>query len=360
MICRPYRSYFCRMFSSDEQYMLRCLQLAQKGICGAAPNPLVGAVLVHEGRIIGEGWHERYGEAHAEVNCLRSVKEAAHHLIASATLYVSLEPCAHHGKTPPCSQLIIRHHIPRVVVGCGDPFAAVNGKGIRQLKEAGITVTENILANECREMNKRFFCMQLHKRPYIILKWAQTENGITGTGTEERMLLSCEQANRLVHRWRSEESAIMTGYNTARLDDPKLDNRLWPGRTPIRIVCDAELQLPAGLHLFTDGGKTIIFNKKKNGDEGAVSFVQTNNCGPAELVHELYHAGIQSVLVEGGTKTHNAFIHAGLWDEARIITATGKTAEHGVGAPVLPVTVPGKEEWILNDHIGYYYNTNQD
>lgn len=340
--------------------MLRCLELAEKGIYGAAPNPMVGAVLVHEHRIIGEGWHEQYGEAHAEVNCLDSVREEDRHLIPLSALYVSLEPCAHYGKTPPCSELIIRNNIPRVVTGCGDPFASVNGKGIQQLKAAGIDVMENVLEKECRQLNKRFFCMQLNKRPYIILKWAQTANGITGTGNEERMLISNATTNRLVHRWRAEESAIMTGFNTAKLDDPKLDNRLWPGRAPLRIAHDSQLQLPGNLQLFTDGGKTIIFNQKKSGVESQLQYVQTSSNDPAEMMNELYKAGIQSVLVEGGTKTHHAFINAGLWDEARIITATDITAGQGIAAPELPVNKRVHEEWILNDHIGYYFNQNKN
>lgn len=348
------------MLSLDEQYMLRCLELAEKGLYGAAPNPMVGAVLVHEDRIIGEGWHEQYGEAHAEVNCLDAVREEDRHLLPRSTLYVSLEPCAHHGKTPPCSGLIIRNKIPRVVVGCGDPFASVNGKGIQQLRAAGIEVTENVLEKECRQLNKRFFCMQLNKRPYIILKWAQTANGIAGTGNKERMLISNATTNRLVHRWRSEESAIMVGFNTAKLDDPKLDNRLWPGRTPVRIVHDPQLQLPGNLQLFSDGGKTIIFNQKKSGIEAQLEYVQTNSGDPAEMMNELYKAGIQSVLVEGGTQMHNAFINAGLWDEARIITATDKTAAQGITAPELPVYEPVREEWILNDRIGYYFNQNKN
>lgn len=340
--------------------MLRCLELAEKGIYGASPNPVVGAVLVHEDRIIGEGWHEQYGEAHAEVNCLNAVHKEDRHLLPRSTLYVSLEPCAHHGKTPPCSGLIILSKILRVVVGCGDPFASVNGKGIQQLRAAGIEVTENVLEKECRQLNKRFFCMQLNKRPYIILKWAQTANGITGTGNKERMLISNATTNRLVHRWRSEESAIMVGFNTAKLDDPKLDNRLWPGRTPLRMVYDPQLQLPGNLQLFTDGGKTIIFNQKKSGIEAQLEYVQTNSGDPAEMMNELYKAGIQSVLVEGGAQMHNAFINAGLWDEVRIITATDKTAAPGVMAPELPAYEPVREEWILNDRIGYYFNQNKN
>lgn len=355
-----YMAYFCRMPVADEQYMLRCLELAGKGIYGAAPNPMVGAVLVHEQRIIGEGWHERYGEAHAEVNCLRSVREEDRHLIKQSALYVSLEPCAHFGKTPPCTELIIRHNIPRVVVGCADLFAAVNGKGIQQLKAAGIQVTEEVLSNECRLMNRRFFCMQQNKRPYIILKWAQTANGITGTGNSERLLISNAATQRLVHRWRSEESAILVGFNTALLDNPKLDNRLWPGRTPLRLVIDPRLQLPANLQIFNDGGKTIIFNQKKNSNGQPVSYVKTGSNDPHELAGELYRAGIQSVLIEGGTATHQLFINAGLWDEARIITATGKTAASGIAAPLLEAGKPVREEWTGDDLTGYYFNQNRN
>lgn len=348
------------MFSAGEQYMLRCLELAAKGIYGAAPNPMVGAVLVHEQRIIGEGWHKQYGEAHAEVNCLQSVREEDRHLIAQSTMYVSLEPCAHFGKTPPCTELIIRHRIPRVVIGCTDPFAAVNGKGIEQLKAAGIEVTENVLAGECRQMNKRFFCMQQNKRPYIILKWAQTANGITGTGNRERLFISNTATQRLVHRWRSEESAILVGFNTALLDDPKLDNRLWPGRKPVRLVIDLQLQLPATLQMFCDGGKTIIFNQQKNSEEQPVSYVKTAGNDPHELVKAMYGARIQSVLIEGGTATHQLFINAGLWDEARIITATNKTAATGIAAPLLQAGAPVCETWTGSDHTGYYLNQNRN
>lgn len=336
--------------------MLRCLELARKGISGAAPNPLVGAVLVHEGRIIGEGWHQQYGGVHAEVNCLASVLETDRELIPDSVLYVSLEPCAHYGKTPPCTDLIIRHKIQRVVVGCADPFEAVNGKGIQRLKDAGVVVTENVLEVQCREINKRFFCMNLKKRPYVILKWAQTEDGYTGTGNEHRLMISNAITQRRVHQWRTEEQAILVGFNTAKLDNPKLDNRFWPGRMPVRIVIDPQLQLTKNLHLLIDGNKTIVFNTKKSAVEDEVHFIRVDDTETASILNELYELEIQSVLVEGGTHTLQAFIDSGLWDEARVITAMGVTAGAGTAVPQLTVHRPQKEEWILNDRIGYYFN----
>ncbi len=241
----------------DESFMHRCLELARLGAGYVAPNPMVGAVLLHEGRIIGEGWHKEYGKAHAEVNCINAVKESERQFISQSTLYVSLEPCAHHGKTPPCTDLIIRHKIPRVVIGCRDSFKEVDGKGIEKLKAAGIEVETAVLEQECRELNKRFFTFHTKQRPYIILKWAQTSDGFIAplippkVGISEpqtqRLFISNEYSNILVHQWRSEEAAIMVGTNTALLDNPELTTRLWPGPSPVRLVIDLNLRLPDSL-----------------------------------------------------------------------------------------------------------------
>ena len=258
--------------------MHRCLELAGHGSGYVSPNPMVGAVLVHSGRIIGEGYHQRYGQAHAEVNCIDSVSETDRRLIGESTLYVSLEPCAHFGKTPPCTDLIIKHKIPKCVVGCRDPFKEVDGKGIEKLRAAGVHVEVGVLEKECKELNKRFFTFHTEHRPYIILKWAQTGDGfIAGplnpsaswrrtfedSGEtkviQERLLISNEYSNRLVHKWRSEEASILVGTNTALLDDPELTTRLWTGPSPVRIVLDMNLRLPSSLKMFNDTGQNYHF-----------------------------------------------------------------------------------------------------
>ncbi len=346
------------LLTTHEQYMLRCLQLAEKGMGSAPPNPMVGAVLVYENRVIGEGWHQVYGGPHAEVNCLASVKEADRPLVPQSVLYVSLEPCAHEGKTPPCTRLIIGSKIPHVVIGCADPFEAVNGRGVQQLRQAGITVTEQVLEAECIQLNKRFLNMVQHKRPYITLKWALTENGVIGSGNNNRLLISNSTVNRLVHRWRTEEMGILAGFNTITHDNPQLNNRLWPGRPPWRIVTDPQLELPRQAHVFTDGQPTIVFNQKRSAVEGPLHYIRVNACTPEIMLNELYELGIQSVLVEGGAKTLQAFIDAGLWNEARVITHTRLQAEPGVRAPVLRAAQLEKEEWIFDNRIGYYFKQN--
>src|SRR5687767_13525023 len=247
--------------SSTEEYMQRCLQLARLGAGSVAPNPMVGAVLVSDDRVIGEGWHQQFGKAHAEVNCFDSVLPGNRELVAGSILYVSLEPCAHFGKTPPCTDLIIKNKIRKVVVGCRDPFKEVNGKGIEKLKAAGIEVETGVLENECKEINKRFFCFHEKHRPFIILKWAHTADGKMGfESSTDRLFITNEYTNRLVHKWRSEESAVMVGTNTALRDDPELTVRLWTGASPVRAVIDRELKLPASLKIFDGQYPTIVFN----------------------------------------------------------------------------------------------------
>jgi diaminohydroxyphosphoribosylaminopyrimidine deaminase/5-amino-6-(5-phosphoribosylamino)uracil reductase len=251
-----------------EKYMRRCIELAQNGAGYVAPNPMVGAVLVHEDRIIGEGFHQHYGGPHAEVNCINSVSEEDRNLITRSTLYVSLEPCAHQGKTPPCADLIIVNKISEVVIGCRDPFKEVNGKGIEKLKGAGVNVIYGVLESECQQLNKRFFTFYTQHRPYIILKWAETaDRKIAANGTE-RLFISNEQTNRLVHKWRSEEASILVGTNTALLDDPELNTRYWNGPSPIRLIVDMGLSLPSSLKIFNGKQRTIIFNTVKHLDDG--------------------------------------------------------------------------------------------
>lgn len=329
-----------------EQYMHRCIELARLGAGYTAPNPMVGAVLVCNGSIIGEGWHQQFGEAHAEVNCIEdAINKSNKDKLAHSTIFVSLEPCAHFGKTPPCSDLIIRHKIPEVVIGCSDPFDAVNGKGVDKLKAAGVQVVTGVLENECKALNKRFFTFHQQQRPYIILKWAETTDGfIAGTG-KERLLISNTYTNRLVHKWRSEESAVLVGTNTALLDNPRLNVRLWEGRSPTRLVLDMDLRLPQELHLFDETVKTIVLNGIKSAKQGNTIYHKVDNNADIipELLKALYGYNIQSVLVEGGTTLLQSFIDAGSWDEARVIKSGIIKAGDGLKAPVLK-NYPVKEE----------------
>jgi diaminohydroxyphosphoribosylaminopyrimidine deaminase / 5-amino-6-(5-phosphoribosylamino)uracil reductase len=338
-----------------EQYMQRCLQLAAMGVGQVAPNPMVGAVLVCAGRVIGEGYHQKYGEAHAEVNCINNVAEANKDLIAKSTMYVSLEPCAHFGKTPPCADLIIKNKIPHVVIGCRDSFAAVDGKGIERLKAAGINVIPGVLENECRELNKRFFTFHEKQRPYIILKWAQSSNGKIGTDESSNFKISNELTDRVVHQWRTEDAAILVGTNTARLDDPALTARLWPGNDPLRLVIDLELKLPAHLKLLDGSVKTIVFNYNKQGATSMLVYHQLNKTEDVleQILAALYVMQVQSVIVEGGSKLLQSFIDAGLWDESRVITNSNLVIEEGLDAPVLKNNKPVATQKIKNDIIEF-------
>jgi diaminohydroxyphosphoribosylaminopyrimidine deaminase/5-amino-6-(5-phosphoribosylamino)uracil reductase len=315
------------------------LELAKLAGGHVAPNPMVGALLVHEGRVIGEGYHRQYGQAHAEVNCINSVKEKDGELISHSTMYVSLEPCAHFGKTPPCSDLIIRHAIPKVVIGCRDPFDKVNGKGIEKLQNAGIEVKTGILENECITLNKRFFTFHTRRRPYIILKWAQTADRKIAGYSEERLYISNEISNRLVHQWRSEEAAVLVGTNTALLDNPLLSNRLWSGGQPVRLVADRYLRLPSSLHIFNRQQRTILFNTIKQEEEGNLLYYKLN---------------IQSILAEGGAGLLQLFIEADIWDETRIITNNTLMIREGLAAPALNNYQLINKEEILNNTIQYF------
>jgi diaminohydroxyphosphoribosylaminopyrimidine deaminase/5-amino-6-(5-phosphoribosylamino)uracil reductase len=347
--------------------MQRCLQLASLGAGWVAPNPMVGAVLVNADRIIGEGYHRKFGEAHAEVNCLDSVAEADRGLIAESTLYVSLEPCAHFGKTPPCADLIIKNKIPKVVIGCRDSFAQVNGKGIELLRAAGLDVTVGVLERECRELNKRFFTFQEKHRPFIILKWAQSsdgkiaplnprEGGTLGYAEGGRLLISNAFTNRLVHKWRSEEAAILVGTNTALLDDPALTTRLWPGNNPVRMVIDKELKLPRHLKIFDGSSPTIIFNFLKQGEEENLVYHQINKSGDIlrQILSALCKREIQSVMVEGGTKLLQSFIDESLWDEARVIINEQMIIGNGLKAPVLKNQILLGKKKNKTDLISFY------
>ncbi len=350
---------------NHETYMQRCIQLAKLGTGNVAPNPMVGAVLVYENEIIGEGYHMQYGQAHAEVNCINSVPGKFKAQIANATLYVSLEPCAHFGKTPPCSNLIIQQQIKNVVIGCRDSFKQVNGKGIEQLKAAGVDVVVDVLKEECIELNQRFFTFHNSRRPYIILKFAQTADGFIGKATPnpskggelERLLISNEFTNKLVHQWRTEEAAILVGTNTALFDNPSLTNRLWTGKNPLRLVIDTQLKLPSTLQLFNQQEKTVVFNLLKNEINQQIEYVQLNTTDSViqQIIQYCYSHNIQSILVEGGTRLLQSFINENLWDEARIITNEQLFVQVGIAAPKLSGSLQSSTH-IFGDRIDFYTN----
>ncbi len=308
----------------DERFMRRCLQLAKNGRQNAKPNPMVGAVIVSEdGRILGEGYHVRCGEGHAEVNAFASVRPEDEHLLAGATIYVSLEPCSHYGKTPPCADLIVRKRVKRCVCGCVDPFAKVQGRGIQKIREAGIEVTVGVLEKECLELNKRFITYNTHQRPYIILKWAQTANGFLDN-EGKGMAISSAFTKMLSHKLRAENDAILVGRITDERDHSQLNVRDWSGKNPLRLVIDCNHPCFEGLD-FSKGKAEVL----------------------RQIMNFLYTNKVQSLIVEGGAITHQSFLDAGLWDEIRIETATTQSVKTGTEAPRLPHGVKpiGHEEY---------------
>ncbi len=317
-------SYFCDV-KIHEFYILRCIQIAKNGLGSTAPNPMVGAVIVYNNKIIGEGYTSAYGGAHAEVNAINSVKDTF--LLKKATLYVTLEPCSHFGKTPPCADLIIESKIPNVVIGLLDPHEKVAGKGIQKLKDAGCTVITGILEKECREHHKRFLTFQEKKRPYIILKWAETADGFIAPdkklrNSKEPFWISNEFSRILTHQWRTEEQAILVGTNTILEDNPKLDARLWKGKNPIRIVLDKSLKIDASFHVLDASIKTFVFTSENNASKFIenIQYLEINFLKnvASQICEKLYSKNIQSVIIEGGSKTLQSFIDENLWDEARI------------------------------------------
>ena len=342
-----------------EIYMSRCLELARLGHGNVAPNPMVGSIIVHQQKIIGEGFHQQYGGPHAEVNAVNSVTNAS--LLKESILYVSLEPCAHFGLTPPCSDLIIEKQIPKVIIGTVDPFAEVAGKGIEKLRKAGVEVEVGILEKECRELNKRFFTFHEKKRPYIILKWAQTADGYIDMERNEKDFgtptwITGSQALTMVHKIRSEESAILVGTNTAHIDNPSLTVRHWSGKNPLRVVIDSNLRLSHSLNLFDDFSETIIFNSKKEGREASNLWIKTDPEKEMlpQMLQALYDYKILSVIVEGGKQLLEAFIRDKCWDEMNVFTGS-KFFSKGIRAP----HVAGEqvaEEWFGNDNLKIYLN----
>lgn len=341
-----------------EIYMKRCLQLAKLGAGHVAPNPMVGSVLVYNDKIIGEGYHHKYGHAHAEVNCINSVGQADKHLIEQSVLYVSLEPCSHYGKTPPCADLIIAHKIPIVVIGSSDPFDQVDGKGIEKLTSTGVNVIAGVLQNECRNLNKRFFTFHIKKRPYIILKWAQSKNHKIANADFSRVLISDVYTNRLVHRWRSEEAGIMVGTNTALQDDPALNTRHWAPPNPVRLVVDMNLRLPSSLKIFDGTQETIVFNGVKSENHPGVSYVKIDKEPSVvqAILQACYQLNIQSILLEGGNKLAESFINENAWDEARVIENSTLIIDNGLRAPFLSNHALVSSETIATDHVSYYTN----
>lgn len=357
----------------DEIFMRRCIELAKCGFGTASPNPMVGAVIVCDGKIIGEGWHRKCGEAHAEVNAVNSVADKS--LLKKSTIYVSLEPCAHVGRTPACADMLIREGIPNIVVGSIDPFEKVAGKGIEKLKNAGRNVKIGVLRDECDWLNRRFFTFHTKRRPYVILKWAQTADGfIDGIRNDSKtppLKITDQHFSTLVHKWRTEEDAILVGTRTALLDNPQLTARLWSGRNPVRVCIDREMEIPTSSKIFDNQAKTIVITSRTLSlSKGEIEGSNSRNFGysnilfcPAnfneslvpQILDILYRNEIQSVIVEGGAQTLNSFISLGLWDEARIFTNSRLTIGNGIKAPEFHFECAKSES---NDGISldYYYH----
>ncbi|NJY62205.1 bifunctional diaminohydroxyphosphoribosylaminopyrimidine deaminase/5-amino-6-(5-phosphoribosylamino)uracil reductase RibD [Salinimicrobium sp. CDJ15-81-2] len=347
--------------TAHEQYINRCIQLAKNGLGRTYPNPIVGSVIVYKDRIIGEGWHHKAGEAHAEVNAVASVKDRS--LLPKSTIYVSLEPCSHYGKTPPCSNLIIDSGIKRVIIGTVDPFSKVAGKGIKKLLDAGCEVRVGVLEKECRELNRRFFTFHTKQRPYIILKWAQSADAFLAPlpqkdAERKPVWITNKYSRQLVHKWRAEEQAIMVGTNTAVADNPKLNTRRWKGQDAVRVVLDRKQRIPADSHLFDNSVKTIILTENPSAERAAenVIFEQVDFSKelPQQICEVLYRHEIQSVIIEGGRQTLQTFLDAGLWDETRVFEGSTRFNE-GIKAPEISGEVIYDSE-ITGDRIKIYRN----
>mgnify|MGYP001596786550 CR=1 FL=1 len=328
---------------NDEFFLKKCIKIARLGIGSVSPNPMVGSVIVYKGEVIGEGYHEKYGSDHAEVNAINSVEDKS--LLSKSTLYVNLEPCSHFGKTPPCSDLIIKYKIPKVVIGCMDTYSEVDGTGIDKMRNAGIEVKVGIMEELCRDLNKRFFTFHEKKRPYIILKWAESKDGFIAPKNQTKPFwMTSSESKKLVHAWRAEEDAILVGRITAEKDNPSLTVREVEGSNPIRIVIDKDLKLSADFNLFNNDAKTIIFNQIKSEENNSNNYIKINfNNLTENILQELHKQNIQSIIIEGGTKTLQSFIDKNLWDEARIFT-TNKTLTEGVKPPAIEGEIISEDE----------------
>lgn len=344
-----------------ELFMRRCLDLAALGLGSVSPNPLVGAMLVHQGKIIAENYHRKYGEGHAEALLIQDILERygdkAAAIFQESTLYVTLEPCAHHGKTPPCADLIVKHRIPHVVIALQDPFEQVNGQGTARLREAGIRVETGVLEEEARWQNRRFLTKILKNRPYIILKWAQTADGFMAPEAQEQKWITGAESKQLSHRWRSEEDAILVGSGTVRADNPRLDVRLWEGRNPKRILIDKNLSIAEDAAIFNPAAETIVFNAMKSDWQKNKKLIELENFDlylPQQIMYQLFLMDIQSVIVEGGIHTLNLFIKAGLWDEARVLQSPSKWGK-GRKAPEISGTLKNNSS-VGKDQLLVYIN----
>ena len=359
--------YFYQM-NKDIHWMQRALQLAEYGRGNVSPNPMVGCVIVHNDQIIGEGWHRQYGGPHAEVRAVEDVEKRNNgHFFSEATAYVTLEPCSHTGKTPPCADLLVSKGVKKVVVCNDDPNPLVSGRGIERLRAAGIEVVCGVLAEEGKKLNRRFFFSFTEKLPYVILKWAETADGYIAAESGRTVQISGMFSSLRVHKWRSEEDAILVGYNTAFNDNPKLDVRHWKGRNPVRIVLDRHLRLPESLHLFDTSQPTFIVNYDRQTDfdnnsgryfeQVSTSYIKVN---PGEdeilqLLQQLSKRGIQSILVEGGAQVLASFLKAGLWNEIRRCQSL-KTIGSGVKAPLPEGVLTGSE--LIQEDLWTYYAKN--
>lgn len=335
--------------------MLRALQLAEIGRGQVSPNPMVGCVIVHNDQIIGEGWHQKYGSWHAEVNAVNSVQDQSK--LSESTAYVTLEPCSHFGKTPPCADLLVQHQVKKVVICNDDPFPLVSGKGIEKLLAAGIEVEQGLLAEKGRALNARFFAYVEKQRPYIILKWAETADGFIAGAHYEAVKISNALSHKLAHKWRSEEDTIMVGTNTARYDNPKLNAREWQGaKNPIRLVIDRELKLPKSLYLFDNTQDTWVFNELTDKSEEKNTYIKATfgESFIENVLQELYQRKIQSVYVEGGTTLLKSFIEANLFDEIRVFRSPNQLHK-GIAAPTIPKNIDIIEKQnLLGDELTIY------
>ena len=346
-----------KMKSTEEFYLKRCLELAKNGLPSAMPNPSVGAVIVYENEIIGEGFTSAYGGAHAEVNAINSVKDKS--LLSKSTIYVSLEPCSHHGKTPPCCDLILENNIPNIVIGTMDTNSKVAGNGIKKLIEAGKKVVVGVLEKECIESNKRFFTFHNKNRPYIILKWAESQDGFLSPEKKDKVepvWITNQYSRQLVHKWRSEEQAILVGTKTVLEDNPKLDVRDWKGNNPVRIVLDRTGKITDNYHVKDQKIKTIVITEQENSTsfenlifECAIFDIQL----PEKICAILYKYNIQSVIIEGGNQTLQTFIDSNLWDEARVFKGE-IFLKGGTKAPILKGFYHSKK--IKNDELKLFFN----
>jgi diaminohydroxyphosphoribosylaminopyrimidine deaminase/5-amino-6-(5-phosphoribosylamino)uracil reductase len=341
-----------------EKYLKRCIQLAKNGLGTTYPNPLVGSVIVFDNQIIGEGWHQKAGKPHAEVHAINSVKDKS--LLSKATIYVSLEPCSHFGKTPPCSDLIIKNKFPNVVIGTVDPNEKVAGKGIQKLLAAGITVATGVLEHECNELNKRFFTFHQKKRPYIILKWAETADGFIAPknrNEQKPVWITNPYSRQLVHKWRTEEQGLLVGTQTVMDDNPRLNVRDWEGNPPLKIILDRQNRLNEALAVFNSSEKTIVFSERKRDFKNIHCHSEVLDFSrnvPKEICNYLFQHSIQSIIIEGGAKTVQQFIDSNLWDEAFIFKGT-TTFKEGIAAPKFSGKLI-EEQMILDDLLSIYNN----